>query len=210
MFANRTRSSLSSPSIFDAIGSQAEASRETGRSGAPRRSRRSSPPACRATTQRSHRPARRPSCRGSTPPAFPPRGENAIGDGGTGGAVFETEGLSPVTGTQSGPGPETLRGDPSQLNVLNTSKGSLEPNRTKRLMGFEPTTFCMASSTCAASLSRNDPANQRFRGCCSTSRFPDLYREITGVCGPNVDPASTVNSRAHNPPDTDASWGRPT
>jgi hypothetical protein len=25
-----------------------------------------------------------------------------------------------------------------------------------------------------------------------------------------VDPASTVNSRAHNPPDTDASWGRPT
>jgi hypothetical protein len=34
----------------------------------------------------------------------------------------------------------------------------------ERLMGFEPTTFCMASRTCSAKFPQNMPANRRFLG----------------------------------------------
>jgi hypothetical protein len=42
-------------------------------------------------------------------------------------------------------------------------------------MGFEPTTFCMASRTCAASPARKIPANRRFRLRERQAPIPRLY-----------------------------------
>jgi hypothetical protein len=52
-------------------------------------------------------------------------------------------------------------------------------------MGFEPTTFCMASRTYGSGSERISPANARVHVCSVVLRFPGFDREFTGVWVPN-------------------------
>ena len=51
----------------------------------------------------------------------------------------------------------------------------------KRLKGFEPSTFCMASSTWGTSLGCNVPANRRFLTRLRAARVSGISRRFTGV-----------------------------
>jgi hypothetical protein len=55
----------------------------------------------------------------------------------------------------------------------------------KRLMGFEPTTFCMASRACAVDSAANMPANGRFSGSGCPGMLPGVHPEFTVVWVPN-------------------------
>jgi hypothetical protein len=57
----------------------------------------------------------------------------------------------------------------------------------KRLMGFEPTTFCMASSLCGDADCPDIPANGRFYFREQPPTIPAFHREITGVWGLKAD-----------------------
>ena len=59
--------------------------------------------------------------------------------------------------------------------------------RAKRLMGFEPTTFCMASRACGYADCLDIPANERIHGRQQLAAIPDFHREITGVWGLKAD-----------------------
>ena len=48
-------------------------------------------------------------------------------------------------------------------------------------MGFEPTTFCMASSTCDSRQARILPANAEVLVCDGGSAIPGFPREFTGI-----------------------------
>ena len=95
------------------------------------------------------------------------------------GAIHNTEGLSSVTGTQIRARPETLRGDPSELNVRDTSKGSPEPKRTKRLMGFQPTPL-HGKQTAGEGVASKPPATKRIR---ASSRPAGRVRDLVPNCG---------------------------
>jgi hypothetical protein len=60
---------------------------------------------------------------------------------------------------------------------------------SKRLKGFEPSTFCMASRTPASRPELNGPANEPFSAPPRRAANPGIYREITGVSGPKPDRA---------------------
>jgi hypothetical protein len=55
----------------------------------------------------------------------------------------------------------------------------------KRLMGFEPTTFCMASRTCIADSTTKSPAKYRVYRQSASTTIPGVYRKITGIWAPN-------------------------
>jgi hypothetical protein len=58
----------------------------------------------------------------------------------------------------------------------------------KRLKGFEPSTFCMASRACVSCSTRISPANAAILGSEARSQFPGFQREFTGVQAPNGHP----------------------
>ena len=67
-----------------------------------------------------------------------------------------------------------------RISRLRQRKGLQMQAFLKRLMGFEPTTFCMASRTCVSWSARIFPANGGFSGMSSVWRFHGYYREFTG------------------------------
>jgi hypothetical protein len=59
----------------------------------------------------------------------------------------------------------------------------------KRLMGFEPSTFCMASRTWSADSARTSLQAAGFRDRGAQEGLPGLHREITGIWVPNGHPS---------------------
>ena len=64
---------------------------------------------------------------------------------------------------------------------------ALQGGNEERLMGFEPTTFCMASRAWGYADCLDIPANERIHGREQLAAIPDFHREITGVWGLKAD-----------------------
>jgi hypothetical protein len=80
---------------------------------------------------------------------------------------------------------QSLFGDADALHKKTCKYGPFR----KRLKGFEPSTFCMASRTPASRPELNGPANEPFSARPRRAANPGIYREITGVSGPKPDRA---------------------
>jgi hypothetical protein len=72
--------------------------------------------------------------------------------------------FSAPTGTSNPAGAHWVHGDADALAGWRVEKDLRIAAFLKRLMGFEPTTFCMASRTCSTGFPRFIPANRQFLG----------------------------------------------
>jgi hypothetical protein len=79
-------------------------------------------------------------------------------------------------------------GDRSQSDLTQTHKPTAHTQKackyrpfSKRLKGFEPSTFCMASRTCCADSRGISLQTGRVFGTDAQIGFPGIYREFTGV-----------------------------
>src|SRR5215211_4786553 len=107
-------------------------------------------------------------------------------------AVFPWNGRRSAHG-ESGVSPTGCRGTRRLSQRKKTCKCTLF---TKRLKGFEPSTFCMASRTLAPGRVPNSSANERFSHPATARPMPCIHRETTGVSGPKPDRASKASSAA--------------
>jgi hypothetical protein len=84
-----------------------------------------------------------------------------------------------------GPGRVRSQSDPTQTHkpTAHAKKACKSSPFSKRLKGFEPSTFCMASRTCVSRSAPKFPANARVLGYGCRRAIPRLSTRVHGVLG---------------------------